>query len=229
MVCLEQMRKRPGVANQLQERMRGVVLALSVVALTFSYAILKAILPSVAGSAPVIRMACWALLILSIYSGFAWVTTGHVAAQSLCWRMDGRGPVGAAAAAVLLAGLAVLFPSPEHSWLDMLYIVAVGVIEAEILFRGLIWDVLDDSSGRVDVLGLRGTAWLTSLAFGVMHLQYHVFLVHQRSIVQMSYSFAVGVGLGAMCQRTASVWSAVLAHSAFNSLLNLCLTVFSLA
>lgn len=124
---------------------------------------------------------------------------------------------------VILIGLAILFPSPKHDRFDMLYIVAIGVIGEEVLFRGLLWDLIDGWTGDTYFLRLSGTIWLTALAFGVMHLQYHQFQIHLSSIVQVSYSFAVGILLGAIRQRTRSIILPTFAHGGFNSLFNLVL------
>ncbi|MBE0411245.1 MAG: CPBP family intramembrane metalloprotease, partial [Anaerolineales bacterium] len=68
------------------------------------------------------------------------------------------------------------------------------------------------------------TIWLTGLAFGIMHLQYHHFQVNLVSIVQMSYTFVMGLLLGVIRVGTKSVVQPMFVHSAFNSIFNLILT-----
>jgi len=215
----------PDLANALREGARLVFFLLLVLALTFSYAITNAFLPAIAASRPVVRMACWTLLTLTLYSAYACATTQESVPGSLHWDADPRRSLAMSAVVAILAGLAVLLPSPGHDRLDMLYIVAIAVVGEEVLFRGLLWDLIDGWSGRAGFLNLSGRIWLTALAFGLMHLQYHRFQLHRASIAQSTYSFAVGIGLGVLRQRTGSVLPAILAHSALNSLLNLILAV----
>lgn len=109
----------------------------------------------------------------------------------------------------------------------MLYIVVVAVIGEEILFRGLLWDLSKAYLGDKIFLHLSDTVWLTGLAFGLMHLQYHHFQIHLASVVQMSYSFGIGLLFGVIRQGTKSVVPSMFAHSAFNSIFNLLLTTVS--
>lgn len=122
-------------------------------------------------------------------------------------------------------GLAILFPSPKHDHLDMLYIVGIAVIGEEALFRGLLWVLIGDRLENSSFFRLSGTIWLTALAFGIMHFQYHHFQVHFASILQVLYSFGVGLALGIIRLRTKSVIWPMFAHSGFNSLFNLVLSL----
>ena len=122
-------------------------------------------------------------------------------------------------------GLAILFPSPKHDRFDMLYIIAIAVIGEEVLFRGLLWDIVNRWTGDTYFLRLSCTIWLTALTFGVMHLQYHRFQIHLASIVQTMYSFVVGIMFGLIRQRSKSFVSAIFAHITFNALFNLMLAV----
>ncbi len=207
----------------MKKSIRFVPVFLLVVGLAFGYSILSAILPPTVAGRPVTRMSCWTLLVLTSYSAYAWVKTHRPVPRSIHWTRQSNWTVTIPALTIVLAGLAVLFPSPKHDQFDMLYIVAIAVIGEEVLFRGLLWDLIDGWSGDLVLLHLSGTIWITSLAFGVMHLQYHHFQVHPASIAQVTYAFAVGIALGIVRQRTRSFVPAILAHSAFNSVLNLIL------
>lgn len=203
--------------------MRFLPVFVLVVGLAFSYSILGAILPPTVTGRPVARMSCWTLLVLTSYSTYAWVTTHSLEPTSIRWTPQSNWTVPIPALTIVLAGLAVLFPSAKHDRFDMLCVVAIAVIGEEGLFRGLLWDLIDGWSGDIMFLHLSCTIWLTSLAFGVMHFQYHGFRIHPASIAQASYSFGVGILLGTIRRRTGSVVPAMLAHSAFNSLFNLIL------
>jgi membrane protease YdiL (CAAX protease family) len=193
------------------------------IGLTFSYAILEVVLPQVVAGRPLAKMSLWTTAILSSYVVYSWLTSHEVVPHPVRWSLNTEWSVVAPAVVGILVVLAVLFPSPRHTRSDMLYIVAVAVIGEELLFRGLLWDLVDGWTGDRCLLGLPVTMWLTALAFGVMHLQYHHFHLHQASIVQATYSFPVGMALGAIRERTGSVVSSALAHSTLNSLLNLVL------
>jgi membrane protease YdiL (CAAX protease family) len=207
--------------------MRLLVLIIVGIGFTFSYGLLDAVIPDAVLGRLLGKMSLWTMFVLISYSVISQVTTRRPMPRSIRWTPRSRWSVVAPAVTGVLAGLAILFPSPKHDRLDMLYIVAVAVVGEEVLFRGLLWDLVDGRAGAGSVVGLSGTVWLTALAFGVMHVQYHHFQVDRASVVQAAYAFAVGLGLGAIREGTGSLVPAVLAHSAFNSLLNLTLTVLS--
>lgn len=161
---------------------------------------------------------------LIAYLAHTWLKTRKPVPASIHWTIHSKWSPIIPTIAVVLSRLAVLFPSPKHDRLDMLYIVAIGVIGEEIFFRGLLWDFIDHRTSDTYFLRLSITVWLTALLFGVMHLQYHHFQIHLASIFQTIYSSGVGLILGVIRQRTKSVVPPMFAHSAFNSLFNLMLT-----
>jgi len=207
----------------LRKSLRFLSVFVLLVGLAFSYSILSAILPPTVAGRAVTRMSCWTLLVLTSYSAYIWLTTRRPVPRSIRWTRQSNWTVIIPALTIVLAGLAVLFPSPKHDRFDMFYIVAIAVIGEEVLFRGLLWDLIDGWSGDVVFLHLSRTIWLTSLAFGVMRVQYHRFQIHPASVAQATYSFGVGMLLGTIRRRTRSIVPAMLAHSAFNALLNLIL------
>jgi membrane protease YdiL (CAAX protease family) len=100
------------------------------------------------------------------------------------------------AGVAILVALAIWLPSARHDRLDMLYIIGIGVVGEEILFRGLLWDIVDSYlvNDGFRFLHISGTVWLRALAFGVMRL------------------------------RTESVLWPIFAHAGLNALFNLALT-----
>lgn len=123
--------------------------------------------------------------------------------------------------AVALAGLAILSAEPKYNRLDMLCIVGITVVGEEILFRGLLWDIANHLNSDYHFLGLPGTIWMTTLAFGMMHFQYNHFQVNLASITQFAYTFIAGLALGVIRQRTQSIVWSMFVHSGANSLLKL--------
>jgi membrane protease YdiL (CAAX protease family) len=170
-------------------------------------------------------MSLWTLAMLISYAIYSWVRVGKLVPPSVEWAIHAKGSVVILSVVVILAALAILFPSPKHDRLDMFVIVAIAVIGEEILFRGLLWDIVEGRTGSFCLLRLSGTVWLTALAFGVMHFQYHQFQIHLASGVQVLYSLCVGLILGGIRERTGSVIQPILVHSAFNSLFNLMLCI----
>lgn len=202
----------------------SLLFALIVIGLTFSYAIIDAILPDIIPNRLLARMSLWTSLVMTSYSAYTWVTIHKPVPPSVLWKFHSKWSVLIPIIVIFLIVLATLFPSSKHDRFDMFYIVLIAVIGEETLFRGLLWDLMNGYTGNIDFLHLPGTIWLTGLAFGVMHIQYHSFQINLASIIQIIYSFVMGLIFGAIRQRTESIVPSIFAHSAFNSLFNLMLT-----
>lgn len=201
------------------------------ICLTFSLSVLTRLVPDTVPDTTLARMLLWTPLMLIL----------HCLYRSLVLRktllLPYRIAIRTRMVALILAGVAILvaiaiwLPSPRHDRSDMLYIIGIGVAGEEILFRGLLWDMADDYlvNDGARFLHLSGTVWLTALAFGVMHFQYHNFRIHFGSVFQVLYSFIIGLFLGVIRLRTESVLWSVVAHAGFNSLFNLALTLSATA
>lgn len=111
---------------------------------------------------------------------------------------------------------------PIHILLFTLSMVLTGFSE-EILFRGIIFNILGDCFGKKSRFAIYGTTALSSFIFGFMHLS-NVFsgVSFGGALIQTISAFAVGCYFNAIYIRCGNIWSIVILHSLTNfvSLLN---------
>ena len=203
-----------------------ILVLIIAVCLTFSFSAFTRLVPDTVTNPTLARMSLWTPFILVL----------HLLYRSLVLRKELFLPYRIAiittvvvlvlAGVAILVALAIWLPSARHDRLDMLYIIGIGVVGEEILFRGLLWDIVDSYlvNNGFRFLHISGTVWLTALAFGVMHFQYHNFEFHFASVFQVLYSFVIGLFPGVMRLRTESVLWPIFAHAGLNALFNLALT-----
>ncbi len=202
----------------------GLVLSIIlVVGFTFSFSLLSKFVPETVQHPAFFRMLIWTPMMFVIHVLQSWFIGGKSGLSVYNLTLHSRKSLVPIIVVVGLAVLAFIFPSPKHDQMDMLSIIGVGVVGEEVLFRGIVWDLIKRWSDKTCFLRLSGTVWFAALAFGVTHLQYHHFQLQVAAVIQMSYSFFVGLGLGWVRHRTKSILWPMVAHSGFNSLFNLVL------
>jgi membrane protease YdiL (CAAX protease family) len=205
---------------------KSIFLFVAAIGLTLSYSVFDRLVPDTISHTTLVIWSLLAPTMLMLHALYHALYRLLVNRKPLCLAygiaIKSKRAVSSLGTVIALAGLAIVFPSVKHDSLDMLYIIGIGVIGEEILFRGLLWDMVDNHlGGDTRFLGLSGTIWLTALAFGATHFQYHQFQAHLASVTQMGYSFVVGLALGVIRERTQSVVWPIFAHSGCNSLFNL--------
>jgi len=82
-----------------------------------------------------------------------------------------------------------------------LLIGVYGPLCEEFVFRGVLYSSYK-KTGR-----MLGAVLLSSLAFGLMHMNFN----------QAAYAFAIGVAMVLLVEATGSIWSSILVHVTFNS------------
>jgi membrane protease YdiL (CAAX protease family) len=190
---------------------------ITAICLTFSFSLATRLVPDTVPNTILARMFFWTPLMLVLHCLYRSLVLRKTLLPLYRIAVRTRAVSLILAGAAVLMALAILFPSPKHSISDMLYIIGIGVAGEEILFRGLLWDMADNylvnHSSRF--LHLSGTVWLTALAFGVMHFQYHNFRIDFASVFQVFYSVIIGLFLGVIRLRTESILWSMVVHASF--------------
>lgn len=91
----------------------------------------------------------------------------------------------------------------DLSWIGILYVVIMGPIAEELVFRGVTFFYARRATGR---FWLANT--IQALAFGIMHM----------NLVQGIYAFFIGLVLGWIYERFHSLYASILVHILFNLL-----------
>jgi membrane protease YdiL (CAAX protease family) len=129
-----------------------------------------------------------------------------------------------------LMSLQVLWWAPPEEFLDtfrhlhealrprgpldaIVSIAAIAILPAaceEVVFRGMLLPAFVKAAGPAAGVGV------TALLFGLIHVQYVP--AHPLVLDRVPFAIAVGIGLGILRLRAASLWPPVLAHAALNTL-----------
>ncbi len=91
--------------------------------------------------------------------------------------------------------------SYETSWVTVVYVIAIGPISEELIFRGAI----------LDRLRIPFPFWVANLLQGALFGLYHM------NLIQGLYAWCLGAILGLILNVTGSIFSSILAHIVFNS------------
>ena len=120
-----------------------------------------------------------------------------------------------AAYAVLIAKVWV--PSLPR-WIDVVAFMLTGLLAEELLFRGVVFQVVLRCARSVVPTSAWAAAVLVSAGFfAVQHLQYHGFQLTPAAAVQIAYTFGMGVVFGLLREKTGSIWPPIVVHSITNS------------
>lgn len=91
--------------------------------------------------------------------------------------------------------------SYKNSWITVLYVLLIGPVSEEMIFRGAI----------MDRLRIAFPFWLANV------LQAALFGLYHMNLIQGLYAFLLGLVLGLICRVTGSIFAAALTHIIFNS------------
>jgi membrane protease YdiL (CAAX protease family) len=110
---------------------------------------------------------------------------------------------------------AVYIPRPTTA-VGAVSFLLFGLVAEELLFRGVVFDLVDEQLSAPNPRNLTPAVWLSALLFGLSHLQYHGFDVTSAAVQQVVYTSALGLLLGWQRQRTGSLTLPVATHVLFN-------------
>lgn len=126
----------------------------------------------------------------------------------------GTGFGGCVTVSVILSMMAAAFPTlfsqyneimshvdVNNSWVTAIYVLFIGPVSEEVIFRGAI----------MDRLKIAFPFWVANL------LQAALFGLYHMNLVQGIYAFLLGVVLGLVCQTVGSIYANILAHILFNA------------
>lgn len=213
------MPERWGVRQAGPTRLTGLRMVLLVIVaggLTFSYTFVAALVPSAVPQAVFVRFVVWTVLVLAGYATYR-LAVRHRSLRPL-WEPGGSRPAAIVAGAVTatMVMLAIALPPAPQTRLDILRITVVGVIGEEVLFRGLLWEFVDDTHRRRPHM-----LWMTTVLFAINHVQYDGFHLTQSLVGQLGYTAVAGLILGVVRWRTGTLVWPILLHATGNSLLKL--------
>jgi membrane protease YdiL (CAAX protease family) len=200
-------------------------LVAAALALTFSFTLTTWLVPDPTPEPPLVRTTAWAAVMLGAYT----VYRGRRRRRPALPLWQSASPSGwfattvATAVAALVVGavaIAVAIPPPGRTHLDLIAITVVAVAGEEALFRGLLWEMVDDAlpPSRSHTPLLLG---LTTVLFAVTHLQYADFHLTSTAVAQLGYTSVAGLALGLLRLRTGTLLWPLLAHSGGNAILKL--------
>lgn len=118
---------------------------------------------------------------------------------------------------VLLGGLEQLLPKlfenygqtmdilGNDMWLTLLYVLLIGPVAEEFIFRGAIFDRFY----------LAFPFWVANILQALLFGLYHM------NIIQGIYTFCLGILLGMIHQVTGTIWANILCHALFNGMSHL--------
>ena len=190
-----------------------------ILALTFSYTLVGALVPADVSQRLFVVTAIWAALGLAGHAALVRCTGRSLAAA---WALPTAGwSALLTAVAVAAVTASIMWPPAHQSHIDLVRITIVGVVGEEVLFRGLVWDVTQTAAAR-------GGRWpdfaalaLTTVLFAVAHLQYDGFRLTAALAGQVGYALVAGVALGWARGKTGSLMPSILLHATGNAVLKL--------
>ncbi|NEE00622.1 CPBP family intramembrane glutamic endopeptidase [Phytoactinopolyspora halotolerans] len=187
-------------------------------ALAFSYSAFVVVVPAGAPQPELLQASLWAAAVVVGYVLYSRHRARRFASIWTYPRTWWFLLIAALATGVVV--LAVVFPSDDRTRIDLVRITALMVIGEEVLFRGLLWDMVADAwrmSRRAESL-----AWAVStVLFSVAHLQYHDFGITMASVGQVGYTAVAGLVLGWVRVRTGGLVVPILLHAGGNAILQL--------
>lgn len=102
-------------------------------------------------------------------------------------------------------------------WIDWTAFLITGLIAEEILFRGILFDLIVRVFGsRKLLLNLSFPVLVTSVLFGLQHLSYHDFRVNSASLTQVVYTTIMGIVFANFKESTGRLWLVILLHMMTN-------------
>ena len=194
---------------------RWLALVVGSVVLTFGFSIVNGVI----GGSLFTATSVWAAIVLAGHAVHARLTGRPLTAV---WTLPVRGwSMGLAALAVAAVSLAIALPPEDRTHVDLIRITCIAVIGEEVVFRGLLWDVIECAAGRISSSPDRLTVILTSILFAFSHAQYHDFRPSTGMAAQIGYTAVAGLLLGWARLRSRGLPVPVLLHATGNALLKL--------
>ena len=89
----------------------------------------------------------------------------------------------------------------KNNWMTLLYVIVIGPVSEELIFRGAI----------LDRLKIAFPLWLANILQAVLFGVYHM------NLIQGGYAFCLGTALGLVCQVTGSILGSIFTHIIFNA------------
>lgn len=193
---------------------RWLSLAAGCAVLTFGFALVDAVVP---GSTFLVT-GVWTSVVLA---GFLAYTERTGRPLSPLWTLP-PGPRSAVLATLAIAAvaLAIAMPPAGRTHADLFRITVVAVIGEELVFRGLVWDLIARATRQTGSLD-RLTVILSAVLFAVSHAQYHDFRLSAAMAGQVGYTLVAGLVLGWARLRSGGLPSPMLLHATGNALLKL--------
>lgn len=194
---------------------RWLPLVVGCVVLTFGFAVVDGVMP---GSLFTVT-SVWTSLVLA---GYLVYTRRAGRPLSPLWTFPvRRWSMGLATLTVAAVTLAIAMPPGERTHADLLRITFIAVVGEELVFRGLVWDIVETAARRITSSPDRLTVILTGSLFALSHAQYHDFRPSAVMAGQIGYTLVAGLVLGWARLRSRGLPVPILIHATGNALLKL--------
>ena len=136
----------------------------------------------------------WTSLVLAGYLVYTWRAGRPL---SPLWTFPvRRWSMGLATLTVAAVTLAIAMPTGERTHADLLRITFIAFVGEELVFRGLVWDIVETAARRITSSPDRLTVILTGSLFALSHAQYHDFRPSAVMAGQIGYTLVAGLVLG---------------------------------
>lgn len=153
-------------------------------------------------------MACFIVLAVWLMERRGWRLPVLHRSQRWLWVITALWLVGTAVNVHVL-DVWTFAPVSAADWVAFLL---TGLLCEELLFRGVLVDVVERVRPTQPNARLGAAVWISSVLFGLSHLQFHGFALSGPALTQVAYTIPFGLILAALRRRTASIWAPVLVH-----------------
>jgi membrane protease YdiL (CAAX protease family) len=101
-------------------------------------------------------------------------------------------------------------------WVDITAFMITGLLAEELLFRGCIYNLAAAALPSKKLWRFSAAALVSSLLFGLQHIAYHRFQLTPASVVQIAYTFVMGLFLASVRESSGRLWPAWAVHTISN-------------
>jgi membrane protease YdiL (CAAX protease family) len=101
---------------------------------------------------------------------------------------------------------------PLSGWIDITSFMITGLLAEEFLFRGCIYELANKVFPRFRIWKFSAAILISAIFFGLQHLAYHHFHFTSAAVVQISYTFLMGLFFASVRETSGRLWPVIALH-----------------